>query len=277
MTRYYKVSGSGNDFLALVEPDRDPGEAEIAAWCRRGLSLGADGLFTLRRRNSGVKMDYWNADGHSAPLCINGTRCAARLAMELGWAGSAVEVLTGAGPVAARAASGERISLEFPPPKEAPAPRRVEALGETWEGYFQVVGVPHFVILWPHGMASVPVATLGAALRHHPAFAPEGTNVNFVRFPAAGRLEIRSFERGVEAETLACGSGVLAASAVGVHLGRAALPLEVLTAGGFVIAVSGEADGNRIRRWEMAGDARILAEGTLRAEAAELPPAAHWS
>jgi diaminopimelate epimerase len=185
--------------------------------------------------------------------------------------------LTGAGPIAARAASGERISLEFPPPQDPPVPRRVEALGEAWEGYFQVVGVPHFVIFWPHGMASVPVATLGAALRHHPVFAPAGANVNFVRFPDEGHMEIRSFERGVEAETLACGSGVLAASAVGVHLGRARLPLEALTAGGFMLEVNGEAEGNRIRRWEMAGDARILAEGNLRAEAAKLPPAAHWS
>ncbi len=277
MTRYYKVSGSGNDFLALVEPDRDPGEAEIAAWCRRGLSLGADGLFTLRRQEGTVRMSYWNADGRSAPLCINGTRCAARLAMELGWAGATVEVLTGAGPIAARAASGERIALAFPPPKEPPVARRVEALGESWEGYFQMVGVPHFVILWPHGMASVPVATLGAALRHHPAFSPAGTNVNFIRFPSPERLEIRSFERGVEAETLACGSGVLAAAAVGVHLGRARLPLEVLTAGGFRLEVAGEVESSRIRRWEMAGDARILAEGTLHPAAADLPPAAHWS
>jgi diaminopimelate epimerase len=277
MTRYFKVSGSGNDFLALVEPEHEPGEAEIAAWCRRGLSLGADGLFTLRRQGGEVRMSYWNADGRSAALCINGTRCAARLAMELGWADSAVDVVTGVGPIAARAASGERIALEFPAPQEAPVLRRVEALGETWEGYFLMVGVPHFVILWPHGLASVPVATLGAALRHHPDFSAAGTNVNFVRFPSPEHLEIRSFERGVEAETLACGSGVLAATAVGVHLGHARLPLEALTAGGFHLEVSGEVDGHRIRRWEMAGDARVLAEGTLRPAAAQLPPAAQWS
>ncbi|HEY8145245.1 MAG TPA: diaminopimelate epimerase [Kofleriaceae bacterium] len=277
MTRYYKVSGSGNDFLALVEPERNPDSGSIAAWCRRGLSIGADGLFTLRREGPAVRMEYWNADGLGAALCINGTRCAARLAMELGWVVNEVQVLTGAGPIAARAASGERISLEFSPPSDPPSLRRVEALGEVWEGYFQMVGVPHFVILWPHGMASVPVATLGAALRHHPAFAPDGANVNFIRYPGPDHMEIRSFERGVEAETLACGSGVLAAAAVGVDLGKATLPLEVLTAGGFRIEVRGEVDGGRIRSWEMAGDARILADGTLHEGAAHLPPAAQWS
>lgn len=277
MTRYYKVSGSGNDFLALAEPASDPASDSIAGWCRRGLSIGADGLFTIRREAGAVRMNYWNADGLPAALCINGTRCAARLAMELGWVGDRVDVLTGVGPIAARAASNDRIALEFPPPQDAPAPRRVEALGESWEGYYHMVGVPHFVILWPHGLASVPVATLGAALRHHPAFAPAGTNVNFVRFPRPDRMEIRSFERGVEAETLACGSGVLAAAAVGVHLGLGRLPMEVLTAGGFLIEVQGETDGTRIRRWEMAGDARILSEGTLREGADKLPPPAHWS
>ena len=89
MTEFYKVSGSGNDFIALIAPPAAPTPDEIRAWCRRGVSLGADGLFTLRRDGADAVMDYWNADGTAAGLCLNGTRCAARLAFELGWAGGA--------------------------------------------------------------------------------------------------------------------------------------------------------------------------------------------
>ena len=77
MTEFFRLSGSGNDFLALVEPRREPTAGEIRAWCRRGLSLGADGLFVLRRSGGGARMDHFNADGGRADLCINGTRCAA--------------------------------------------------------------------------------------------------------------------------------------------------------------------------------------------------------
>jgi diaminopimelate epimerase len=114
---------------------------------------------------------------------------------------------------------------------------------------------------------------LGRALRTHPAFAPAGTNVNFVRFPGPDRMEIRTYERGVEDETLSCGTGVLAGAAVGVHLGQAALPLAVLTQGGFELAVSGGSG----RPWSLAGDARVVAAGELLAAAEVEPPSPVWS
>ena len=115
----------------------------------------------------------------------------------------------------------------------------------------------------------------GAALRRHRRFGPAGANVNFVRFPPSGRperMEIRTFERGVEDETLACGTGVLAGAAVGLHLGAARLPLAVLTQGGFRLAV-----GQRGAGWSLAGDARLIADGDLHAETAGGPPPALWS
>ncbi|KAB2959282.1 MAG: hypothetical protein F9K16_12565, partial [Thermoanaerobaculia bacterium] len=116
VSRAVKVSGGGNDFLALIEPDRLPTCAEIAAWCARGLSIGADGLFVLARDGGRVRMDYWNADGRPAALCINGTRCAARLAFDLGWAAEKATIVTGAGPFPARPAGPTGIALELPPP-----------------------------------------------------------------------------------------------------------------------------------------------------------------
>lgn len=97
----FRLSGGGNDFLALAEPRTAPDERQIRSWCRRGLSLGADGLFVLRRQGTDVAMDYFNADGRIAELCLNGTRCAARLARHLGWCESEVRLITGAGPVRA--------------------------------------------------------------------------------------------------------------------------------------------------------------------------------
>lgn len=277
--RLHAVSGGGNDFLALVEPVREPTAAEISAWCTRGLSLGADGVFTLRRTGPGrVAMRYWNADGGEAELCVNGTRCAGRLAFALGWADGTVTIDTGAGPLAARPAGATAIGLELPPPAAPPRRRVVAPDGDEIAGWSVSIGVPHFVVPWPFSLADCPVEALGRALRRHDAFAPAGTNVDFVRFPELHRLEIRSYERGVESETLACGTGVLAAVAAGLALGSLVLPVAALTRGGFELAVEGEADGIRVVRWELAGDARLLGEIELGPEASLPPPAPpRWS
>lgn len=277
---FLRVSGAGNDFLALAEPGADPAAERIRAWCRRGVSLGADGLFVLRRRpaeGSGgrpaVDMAYFNADGGAADLCLNGTRCAAQVAFHLGWAHREVEVITGAGPVVARQVDATAVAVELPRPEDGEEVE-LSAAGETVRGHYLLVGVPHLVVDWPAGLAGAPLAELGPPLRRHPRF-PHGANVSFVHLPAADRLEIRTWERGVEAETLACGTGVLAAVAVGVARGRLALPVTVLTAGGFEMTVAASPD--TAGRWALAGDARVLAEGRLLAAAAELPEPPRWS
>ena len=264
MIDFFKVSGSGNDFIALVEPATAPGPDEIRAWCRRGVSLGADGLFVLRRASEGAAMDYWNADGTAAGLCLNGTRCAARLAFHLGWAAEEVVIATGAGPLPCRRAGEGRVAVEVPAPPAPPERLSLDVDGRAHPGFRVEVGVPHLVLLWSESLAAAPVETLGRRLRRHPAVGPDGANVDFVRFPDRQTLEIRSYERGVEAETLACGTGVLAAAAVGLALGRAELPLEAHTLGGFPLGVEGEAvarpgGGWAVRRWSLTGDARIVA------------------
>jgi diaminopimelate epimerase len=263
MTQFYKVSGSGNDFLALAEPFQVPSPETIRAWCRRGVSLGADGLFVLRRDpggQSGATMDYFNADGLPADLCLNGTRCAAQLAFHLGWAEGTVTVRTAAGEVPARRIDESRIAVELPVPAGRPRSLTVDEGDASWTGYFFTVGVPHFVLLWPEELEHAPVRELGAKIRRHPAFGSPGTNVNFVRFPGPDRMEIRTFERGVEDETLSCGSGVMASAAVGLETGRARLPLHVATWSGFELEVDGDLSQ---KRWSLAGDARVVAEGNL--------------
>jgi diaminopimelate epimerase len=276
--RAYKVSGGGNDFLALVEPEREPAREEIFAWCARGLSMGADGVFTLRREDDGARMAYWNADGLPAALCVNGTRCAARLALALGWAQERVVVRTGAGALRASAAGATGIALELPAPENLPRRAIAELPSGPVKGWTLSVGVPHFVIVWPDSLRDCPVATLGPALRAHPAFGAGGTNVDFVRYPDRHRLEVRSFERGVEAETLACGTGVLAAVAVGLQLSLTRLPVQALTQGGFELEVAGDTVDSAPSRWTLAGDARILGTMELSPEAAlPAPPRPRWS
>ena len=268
MTHFFKVSGSGNDFLALAEPFEIPDAATIRAWCRRGVSLGADGLIVLRRAAGGAAMDYFNADGLAADLCLNGTRCAAQLAFHLGWAEGTVRVRTPAGDFPARQVDASRIAVELPVPAQPPRRLDVEAGGSTHSGYRILVGVPHFVLLWPEDLARAPVRELGREIRYHAAFGPPGTNVNFVRFPAANRMEIRTYERGVEDETLSCGTGVLAGAAVGLATGEARLPLRALTQGGFELEVEGDLAAGR---WSLAGDARLVAEGDLLSGALAAP------
>jgi diaminopimelate epimerase len=280
MTRFYKLSGSGNDFLALAEPWENPSAERIRAWCRRGVSIGADGLFVLRRaadgEATGATMDYFNADGLPADLCLNGTRCAAQLAFHLGWAENTQRTLrlrTGAGSVVARRLDDGRTAVELPAPPEPPQPLTVDLGGIATEGWRIVVGVPHFVLLWPEGLETAPVRELGARIRRHPVFGDPGTNVNFVRFPAPGRMEIRTYERGVEDETLSCGTGCLAGAAVGLQLGVARLPLTVETQGGFALTVDGDPEAGS---WFLSGDARVVAEGEILPGAAVAPAPPAW-
>jgi diaminopimelate epimerase len=259
MTHFYKVSGSGNDFLALAEPFEIPDAGTIRAWCRRGVSLGADGLIVLRRHEDGAAMEYFNADGLPADLCLNGTRCAAQLAFHLGWAEGTTRIRTAAGGFPARRVDAFRVALDLPRLAEPPRALAVQAGGSSHAGWQVLVGVPHFVLLWPEELERAPVQELGREIRRHPAFGAPGTNVNFVRFPAPGRMEIRTYERGVEDETLSCGTGVLASAAVGLATGRAHLPLRAATRGGFELQVNGDPAG----RWSLSGDARIVAQGEI--------------
>jgi len=270
---FFKLSGAGNDFVALAEPERDPDARQIAAWCRRGISLGADGLFVLRRVGGTggvprVTMTHYNADGARAELCFNGARCAARLAFHLGWGDRVVEVATEAGVFAAEPASSPgSIAIEAPVPAATPRRVRLPVDGAVIDGWSLTVGVPHLVVIGEGPVTDVDLARLGPALRRHPELGPAGANVDFVSFPTSGVLELRTWERGVEGETLACGSGVVASALIGLELGAISLPLEVHTAGKRPLRLEGVAEGGVPVRWRLIGDARVVAEGKLTEEA----------
>lgn len=275
---FYRLSGNGNDFLALVEPASEPGAETVRAWCRRGLSLGADGLFVLEREGGGLRMRHWNADGGVAALCLNGTRCAARLARELGWCDDRLELRTDAGPIHAGFPGEDAVRLELPAPAEPSRTLEIELPDGPRTVHAVTVGVPHAVVESEQSLESLDLSRIGPALRRHDAFAPEGTNVDAVRFPRSDTLEIRTWERGVEGETLACGTGILAAAFVGLERGAAQLPLEVRTLGGFPTRVEGELDAEgRLQRWALVSDARLIARGEILPGAEACPPDVDWS
>lgn len=268
MTAFYRLSGAGNDFLALVEPDRAPSPDRIRRWCRRGLGIGADGLLVLTRRpgEGELALTYYNRDGGEAALCVNGTRCAARLADHLGWSRGSCRILTRAGLVPARAVAPTIYATELPPPAGPPRPVRLEVGGESWTGDLVDVGVPHLVCRLDHD----PGADFEASarpLRHHVMLGEAGANVDFAIPSGDGTCDLRSFERGVEGETLACGTGVLAAAAVAIARGWSRLPFVARTRGGYELRVEGRIREDRVETWELVGDARLLAVGAIQPEA----------
>ena len=267
--RFAKLHGAGNDFLLFdgrTRPDLDTLLPPLVArLCDRRLGIGADGvLLLLPGGERVVRLRYWNSDGSPAVFCANGTRCAARFAAERwGWPRTVIE--TGYAAVAAEASRGA-VTLRLPPPAAVWKWRDFEAAGATVAGRYAVVGVPHLIVpvAWPEFWEH-PLAPLGPALRHHPSLPAGGANVSFLRCPSSGPLEIRSFERGIEGETLSCGSGVVAAGLIAVAEGWREPPVAVLTASGRVLEVT--PDGRPpLCPVSLTGPAEWIAEGEIAAE-----------
>ena len=268
---FYKLSGAGNDFIGLTEPPVDPTSTQIRAWCQRRLSLGADGLFVISRQTGRgdkhpcIRMRHYNADGGRADLCVNGVRCAARLAFELDWARDAATIMTDSGDLVARPAADDQISLTLEAgPWRSRAVEIVADDGSRVSCWHLTVGVPHLVVDWPGDDAEqIPVESLGASLRRHDALGQAGANVDFTIGLSTVELDardlaVRTFERGVEAETLACGSGVLAVASVAVERYDASFPLTITTRAGHEFVIS-EQDG----RWNLRAHAQLVARGEL--------------
>ena len=231
---FTKMHGAGNDFVVVDhrEPFLPVARRELfARWCDRRRGIGADGVLLLERDpEADFAMRYHNADGGVAEFCGNGARCIARFALGLGLGESGVvRFRTDAGMKRAQGTDDGRIALWFGPVEDG-EPVTLEAAGRRFSGRRVVAGVPHLV-LPTERVEDVPLATWAPALRSHARFGPEGANVDFVARLVDGRVAMRTWERGVEGETLACGSGAMA-TALWAVLEGASPPVTVRTAGG---------------------------------------------
>lgn len=263
---FYKMSGSGNDFVvvdARVDPPGSLAEpAVIGRVCARGTGVGADGIVFLERSDSAdVRLVYLNSDGSRAEFCGNATLCTTRLAAELGAADAAeMSIETDSGLVQARLSGGlPEIDLKAVTDVRKRSDQIPLEHGEAKAG-FVVVGVPHLVIRCAN-IDTVDVIGRGRPLRADPSF-PRGANVNFVSGGAKDPWRMRTYERGVEAETLACGSGAVATALLLVLWGEAESPVEIETRSGRWLRVRLERRGDA---WlpSLAGEGRIVYEGRL--------------
>ncbi|MEE9218077.1 MAG: diaminopimelate epimerase [Acidobacteriota bacterium] len=269
---FAKFSGAGNDFVVLdARGCRLP--ARLGSWvravCQRRVSVGADGVAVVEGvRRGALRVRFYNPDGRRHDFCGNASRCVARWeAIRRGRNGQ-VCLSTDAGEVHARV-RGAQVDLDLAFAVGRPRERHLQIDKQRLRGFEVLAGVPHFVIL--RGVPEFqPLPPLAGRLRWHRAF-PDGVNVNFVGRPHAGVRPLRTFERGVEAETLACGTGCVAAAAVLAHLNpRLTSPVRFRVRSGARIAIHFRRRDGRLEAVTLSGEARLIYRGELMPEALAL-------
>ena len=265
---FFKMTAAGNDFILLDNRAGavSPGEIVdlVRRLCTRALCVGADGVILLEpSRRADIRARFFNPDG-GATFCGNGARCAARLAYLNGLAPARMVVETDLGLHRAEVNGGE-VSFEMRDPRGFEE-LTIEALARPWRGALVDTGVPHFVTI-EEGPPEDSIRAPGRALRLHPRFAPAGVNVNFVYPLEPGSFAIRTYERGVEGETLACGTGCVAAALALAASGKARSPVALRTRAGSTIHVQFEGDPRRASGVRLEGEARLVFVGHLADEA----------
>lgn len=264
------MTGAGNDFVLVDNRDgrlRFRPE-QIARLCNRHYGIGADGMLVAETdgEQDRIRMRYYNADGGEASLCGNGARCFARFLQPLlkEEDGGTVSFLTGAGLIQATF-EGEGVSITMPDPSAA----RLRQLVSTRHGPLEVhwihTGVPHLVV-FVRSVDGIDVEELGRELRWLADFAPDGVNADFVELLGPDRISVRTYERGVEAETLACGTGVTAAAVVAHLVKGVSPPVSVLVRSGDWLRVGFERTDDRIQGVRLEGPATVIFTGEVEVE-----------
>ncbi len=247
---FTKLQGSGNDFVVIDNRDGKVYQIIkklgidikdlVVALCKQHTGIGADGLILIEKPEdpkNHFKWQFFNSDGSVAEMCGNGSRCAVRFAYEKGIVGEEVRFETLAGVIKAWVLDGgKRVKVQLTNPKDY---REVslDVDGQRIEGSFINTGVPHFVVVVDE-LEKLDVVKLGRSIRFHKEFEPKGTNVNFIKPASERAIRIRTYERGVESETLACGTGATASAIVAYRKGLIKeKPVEVHTKGGELLRI----------------------------------------
>ncbi len=265
MLRFTKMNGAGNDFVLLDNRagDLQLTREQIIRLCDRHRGVGADGVLLLERPANGAdfRMRYYNADGGEAEMCGNGARCFARYANRTAGPFQQLTFETPAGEIGARLV-GELVTLRMSEPNDMRLGLELPVEGEKFRASYIDSGVPHVVVPVAR-IDDVDVRSLGAALRHHPLFALRGANANFSEQRGPHHIAIRTYERGVEDETLACGTGVVASALLFAANQDLSGPIEVLVRGGDTMQVDFTREGDRFREVMLTGPADFVFDGEL--------------
>lgn len=237
---FHKISGSGNDFIIIDNTDNtiSLSKSRIEKLCRRRTGIGADGLILVNPSDKyDFAMQYFNDDGMEADMCGNGGRSIALYAYNRGIVDTKEMVFSSKKGVHRAFIKGSNtVKLQLSDPHSMEFDREILIDNEKIRGDYLNTGVPHFVIL-TEDIDNIDVNGLGRSVRMHPAFAPEGANVDFVQAAGPGRVFMRTYERGVENETLACGTGAVASALSASRFLGIDPPVEIITHSGETLTV----------------------------------------
>jgi diaminopimelate epimerase len=265
MLRFAKMNGAGNDFILIDNRAGDIhlGRAQITFLCDRHRGIGADGILLLEKpgNRADFRMRYFNADGGEAEMCGNGARCFARFANKVAAAKKEISFETQAGVISAEL-KGDLVTLQMTDPTDLRLNVTLSVAAKFKDVHFTNSGVPHVVI---------PVATVdhvdvpgdGAAIRYDKLFSPGGTNVNFIEKRGPDKIAIRTYERGVEDETLACGTGIVASALIFAAIENCQGPVTVLARGGDELQVDFDKSDGVFRNVTLTGPAEFAFEGEI--------------
>ena len=263
------MNGAGNDFVLIdnrarkIKLSRD----QVMLLCDRHRGVGADGAILLVPSVSGKAdwaWEFYNSDGSTGEMCGNGARCFARFVQKLTGITGGFSFETVAGVITA-SFQGDQVTVSLTPPEDLRLNEQVALSIGTQTIHSVNTGVPHAVLFVPD-TDRVLVQQLGSEIRHHAHFAPKGTNVNFVQRLGPNRIRVRTFERGVEGETLACGTGVTASALISARLHGFTSPVKVQVQGGERLEVSFRDDHGEFTDVRLTGPAEFVFEGRIEVQ-----------
>jgi len=259
------MHGAGNDFV-LIDDRRLTVPVKNRAWLesigKRRTGVGCEGIILIQpSTQADFIMRFFNPDGSEVDMCGNGARCVARLAYDLKVAPAKMTFETGAGIIAAEMV-GDQVRLGMTLPKDWRLNQMLEIDGVKRPYGFVNSGVPH-VVMPLEQLDQEDVAKTGAAIRYHKDFAPKGTNANFIHVTGPSALRIRTYERGVEAETLACGTGIVASGLIAGWMGWVKPPVKITCAGGDVLEVNYTLTSDGAQNVTLLGPAVYVFTGEL--------------
>jgi diaminopimelate epimerase len=271
---FTKMSGAGNDFIFIDKKQNDWVQVNtdfVKKICDRRNGVGADGLITIEdSATHNFIMNYYNADGSTGSLCANGARCAILFASESGrLTGNTAEFISNEVEYKGEVISNSEIKFYLNPPKKIKYNFKIKAGGKLINAHFADTGSPHVVIDinesegFLTSLATIPVELLGREIRYLPEFSPDGTNVNFI-YVKDGVINIRTYERGVEAETFACGTGSVAAAIICSITQNLNVPVKIIPKSNEKLLVNFDVENSKVRNLSLTGPAKVIFTGEMK-------------
>jgi diaminopimelate epimerase len=266
LVEFTKMNGAGNDFVLIDNRAQTLHFAreQIVRICDRHRGIGADGVMILVASTSGkadFAWEFYNSDGSSGEMCGNGARCFARFVQKQVNLSRDFSFETGAGIITARF-QGERVTVNLTQPNNLRLAESVSLSVGAQTIHSLNTGVPHAVLFVPDADKAM-VRELGPEIRRHPHFGPRGTNVNFVQLLGPNRIRVRTFERGVEGETMACGTGVTASALIASRVHQFGSPVQVQVQGGDQLEVGFKDNNGTFAEVFLTGPADFVFEGKM--------------